>query len=183
MNFKNNSYWLVVCVIIALGLVALLLGGCGNIETCLQQVVNRAQDVGDQWFGGVKGTSPSDGVISEVTMATAVDQNDRPLNPTSVFATDADGFYCSFKLSGFPVGSKVRAEWIYVGGDPEVEAEIGQDYVMETQTGTIMEEGHGYTAAAYNRPPIADYRWPKGNYKVVVYVDDQEKGSASFKVE
>lgn len=160
MNGRNNGYRLAIQIIMLLGLATLPFIGCGKNEA-----------------------SPSGGTVSEVTMTTAVDQNDRPLNPTSVFPTDADVFICSFKLSSFPVGSKVKAEWIYVGGDPEVEAQIGRNQVIEVQTGTITEEGSGYTATAYQRPPLPDYRWPKGDYKVVIYVDDQEKASVSFKVE
>jgi hypothetical protein len=159
MNIKNNSYWLVVCVIIALGLVALLLGGCGKKEV-----------------------SPQGGVISEVTMAAAVDEDGRPLSPTSVFPTDAPGFYCSFKLSGFPVGTKIKAKWVYVGG--EAEGEVGQNYAFgDEQTGTVEREGVGYTFTVLEHPGIADYKWPKGDYKVVLSVGDEEKASASFKVE
>ena len=156
----NKNFWLLVRVVTVLILATVLLGGCGKKEV-----------------------SPQGGVVSEVTMTTAVDSEDRPTNPTTVFPTDADGFIVSFKISGFPVDSKVRAEWIYVGGDPEIEAQIGQNYVMETHTATITREGEGYTAAAYIRPPLEDYRWPKGDYKVVLSVGDEEKASASFKVE
>jgi hypothetical protein len=156
----NKNFWLLVRVVTVLILATVLLGGCGKKEV-----------------------SPQGGVVSEVTMTTAVDSEDRPINPTTVFPTDADGFIVSFKISGFPVGTDVRAEWIYVGGNPEIEAKIGQNYVMETQSATTTREGEGYTAAVYIRPPLEDYRWPKGNYKVVIYVDEQEKGSTFYKVE
>ncbi|HIE17300.1 MAG TPA: hypothetical protein EYP71_03800 [Dehalococcoidia bacterium] len=160
MNSMNNSYRLAVQIIMLLGLAALSFASCGKNEPSL-----------------------SGGIITEITMTTAVDQNNRPLNPTSVFPTDADAFICSFKLSGFPIGSKVKAEWIYIGGDPDIEAQIGKNQVIEVQTGTITEEGSGYTATAYPRPPLPDYTWPRGDYKVVIYVDDQEKASVSFRVE
>ncbi len=123
-----------------------------------------------------------EGDVSEVTMSTAVDGDDRPINPTTVFATDTEKFYCSFKLSGLPVGSKMRVDWVYVGG--EAEDEIGQNYVFDSRTGTIERKGEGYTSTFLERPSyMPDYRWPKGDCKVVIYVDDQEKASANFKVE
>jgi len=122
-----------------------------------------------------------EGDVSEVTMSTAVDGDDRPLNPTTVFATDTEKFYCSFKLSDLPVGSKMKVEWVYVGG--EAEDEIGQNYAFDVRTGTINRKGEGYTSAFLERPSDPEYRWPKGDYKVVIYVDNQERASANFKVE
>jgi hypothetical protein len=116
-------------------------------------------------------------------MSTDVDSNNRPVNPTTVFPIDAAGFFCSFKVSGFPVGSNLEAQWIYVGGDPEAEVTIGKNSVADTQKATITKKGQGYTSTVYAKPPIPDYTWPKGDYKVVISVDGQEKGSAYFKVQ
>ncbi len=118
MNNNSKSYKLAIGIIIVLVLVTVLFTGCGQKEA-----------------------SSADGVISEITMSTGVDSNNRPVNPTTVFSTDTEGFYCSFKLSGFPVGSKLKAQWIYLGGDPEAEAITGKNYVAETQTATITKEG------------------------------------------
>jgi len=156
MNIKNNSYWLVVRIVIVLSLVAVSLVGCKKGED-----------------------SSSVGVISNVTMAAAVDSNDRPLSPTSLFTVDTEAFYCSLKLSHFPPDTKIRAEWVYVGG--EAVAEVGENRVLQSDTGTIG--GDGYTSIAFQRPPYPDYKWPKGDYKVVLSVGDEEKASASFKVE
>jgi len=156
MNIKNNSYWLVVCVTIALGLVAVLLGGCGKKEV-----------------------SPQGGVISEVKMAAAVDSNDRPLQPTSVFTVDAEAFYCSLRLSHFPLGTGIRAEWVYMGD--EAAGGVAEKQVLRVNTSTI--EGDGYTSVSLQRPPYAGVKWPKGDYKVVLYVEDEETASVSFRVE
>jgi hypothetical protein len=137
---------------IALGLVAVLLVGCGKKEAS----------------------------ITDVTMSAAVDANDHPVQPTTVFPIDAKGFYCSFKLSGFPPGTILKAQWVYVVG--EVEAEVGKNYAFEEQTGTIGGKD-GYTSTVLELPNIPGYTWPKGEYKVVLSVDGQEKASGSFKVE
>jgi len=157
MNTENKNYLLATCIT-ALSLVVVLLVGCGNKEA-----------------------SSSEGVITDVVMSTAVDENERPLNPTTVFATDAYGFFCSFRLSGFPVGTKMRAELVYVGG--EVEDEVGQNVSIDVQTGTIERKGSGYTYVVFLIPSMSDYEWPVGDYKIVLSVDDQEKASAYFKVE
>jgi len=119
------------------------------------------------------------GLLSEATMATGVDDDNRPVNQTNVFPTDAVGFFCSFKINDAPPDTKIKAEWIYVGGD--VEAEIGENYTIEVHNGTA--EGTGYTHAVLWLPPIPDYEWPRGDYKVVLYVDDEEEISVPFKVE
>ena len=132
---------------------------------------------------GCQEPSSATGVVSEITMSTGVDSNNRPVNTTTVFPADAEGFYCSFKLSGFPVGAQVEAQWIYVGGDPQAEAVTGKNYVAETQKATVTKKGQGYTYTAYAQPGIPDYTWPKGDYKVVINVDGLEKASTTFKVQ
>src|SRR4030042_5047369 len=83
--------------------------------------------------------SSENGVVSEITMSTAVDTNNRPINPTTVFSVDAENLFCSFRLSGFPVGAELEAQWIYIGGDPEAAALTGTNYVAETQTAIITK--------------------------------------------
>jgi len=127
--------------------------------------------------------SSETGVISQITLSKAVDEKNRPIEPTNVFATDAAGFYVSFMMSGFPVGAKVEVKWIYVGGDPEVEEVTGKNYVAETQNATVEKKGRGYTYTVYAHPGIPGYTWPKGDWKVEISVDGFEKGSATFRVE
>jgi FlaG/FlaF family flagellin (archaellin) len=158
MNNYSKSYRLALGIAIVLILATVLVTGCRK-------------------------ASVSSGVISEISISTAVDSNNRPINPTTVFSTDAEGFYCSFKVSGFPIGSKLQAQWIYVGGDPEAEMKIGKNYAAEMQTATITTEGQGYTSTVYSAAGMPDYTWPKGDYKVVISVDGQEKGSTTFKVQ
>jgi hypothetical protein len=156
MNVKKNSYYLVVCFTVIIGLVAVILGGCGK-----------------------EGGSPQSGVISDVTMAAAVDANDRPLQPTSVFTVEAEAFYCSLRLSHFPLGTEIRAEWVYLGD--ETAGGSAEYQVLQVNTSTI--EGDGYTSLSLQRPPYAGVRWPKGDYKVVFYIENEERTSASFRVE
>ena len=128
--------------------------------------------------------SVATGVISEVTTSKGLDDNDRPVNPTNVFPADIQDICLSFKISGFPVGTEIEVQWIYLGGDPETEALTGKDYVAETQTATVTEASAGYTATVYSRPGIAGYEaWPKGDYKIVINAGGQEKATTSFKIQ
>jgi hypothetical protein len=123
------------------------------------------------------------GVVSEVTMSKAVDSNGRPVDITNVFSEDDTGFHCSFLLSGFPVGAVLEVKWIYVGGDVSTENVTGENYVAETQTATITKEGKGYTYTVYSSQGVPDYKWPTGEYKVVISVDGLEKATTTFRVE
>jgi hypothetical protein len=152
----NKNFWLLFRVVIVLILATVLVGGCGKKEA-----------------------SPQDGVISEVTMAAAVDSNDRPLQPTDVFTVDTEAFYCSLKLSHFPPGTKIKAEWIFVKGKEMIG--IAENTVLATYIGT--PEGDGYTSVALEHPSYSGVKWPTGDYKVVFSVEGEEKASASFKVE
>ncbi|MGA7678189.1 MAG: hypothetical protein WCA51_07435 [Dehalococcoidia bacterium] len=151
----NKNFWLLFRVVIVLILATVLVVGCG------------------------KEGSPQGGVISEVTMAAAVDSNDRPLQPTDVFTVDAEAFYCSFKLSHFPPGTKINADWIFMAGQAAVG--LSDNTVLQKSLGTV--DGDGYTSIVLKRPDIAGVKWPRGDYKVVLSVGDEEKASASFRVE
>jgi len=153
----NNKYRLVVLIVIALSLVVVSLVGCKKEED-----------------------SSSVGVITDVKIATAVDSSDRPIRPATVFPADTKAFYCSFKTSHFPPGSKIMVEWIYVTG--EAVAEVGESNIFQVNTGTL--DGDGYTSIALQIPPEnPDYKWPKGEFKVVLSVNGEEKANAPFKVE
>jgi hypothetical protein len=173
MKNSYKNYRLAIVIIMALSIMILLLGGCGKKEASI-----------------------SGGVISDITMSTAVDQHDRPLQPASVFPADTKKLYCSFKLSGFPADSKIRAEWLYsmeMTGvqSSENSSSLGQPLtsMIQQQTGTIS--GDGYTSISiepflnlgmFSSDNTTSRAWVVGNYKVVLYVGDVEKGSISFEI-
>ncbi len=126
--------------------------------------------------------SVATGVIYNVTMSKSIDPESRPVEPTTVFSVNAPAFYCSFTVYNFPVGSKLEVQWIYIGGDPSTENITGKNFVVETQTATILKEGRGQTNTAYPKPPIPDYKWPKGKYNVVISVEGVEKASTNLRV-
>jgi hypothetical protein len=163
MNCMNKNCKLIISIFMVIALMAVLFTGCS-----LKYMI--------------KPTSEK-GVVSEVTMATAIAEDFRPLTPTTVFTPDAPAFLVSFKMSGFPVGAKVQAKLIYVGGDPEAEANAGKNAVFDTVNATVQKLGSAYTYTGFENPGVNNYKWPKGDYKVVITVDGLEKGSVDFKVE
>jgi hypothetical protein len=157
---NNKSYILLFGVIIFLILLTVSIAGCTG-----------------------QGAS-SDNIVSEVVMAKSVTDDARPVNPTTVFTVDTKDLYLSFKVSDFPVGTVLKVDWIYLGGDPESEALTGKNYVAESQTATVTKRGEGYTYTTYSRPGIAGYEnWPKGDYKVVISADGVEKATTFFKIQ
>ena len=112
--------------------------------------------------------------LSEATMCTSVDEDMRPLDATDVFTVDTPEIICSVKLSHAPPDTEVTAEWIYVEG----EWEGVTDYLLGEYEFTA--DGTGYLSF-YLTPPVEG--WPRGYYKVVLYVDGKEELSVPFTVE
>jgi hypothetical protein len=153
--YVNKNFWLLFRVVIVLILATVLVAGCAKKYTV------------------------EDGVISEVTMATAVDNEGRPINPTDVFTVDTKALYCSFKLFHFPLGTKIKAEWMIMAGQAAVG--VSKSTLLQTNNGTV--EGDGYTYVEMQLPDYAGVKWPRGGYKVILYVGDEEKTTVSFRVE
>lgn len=111
--------------------------------------------------------------LSEATMTTAVDENMQPLDTTDVFAPDAQEIFCSVKLSSAPPDTEIKAEWVYIQG----EVEDLTNYLIDEWSTTA--DGTRYIGASIIRPYDG---WPKGDYKVVLYVDSEEELSVPFYV-
>lgn len=128
--------------------------------------------IGCQGEVGFTATTAS---LSEATMAKGIDETtNKPIDKTQVFTPDAPEFFCSAKLSNAPSDTEIKAEWIYVQG----EAGGVTDYIIEEVT--VTSEGTGYIGFPLPRPDTA---WPRGAYKVVLYVDGEESLSVPFTVE
>ncbi len=124
-----------------------------------------------QFVGCKKAVSYTTSSLSEVTLTTAVDKKLKPTNATNVFSTNPPRIYCTFKLTMTSPSVAVKAEWIYVNKADGTEYLI--NYWME------ITKGPQYMAMFVDRPPKG---WPKGDYKVVLYVDDEEELSVPFRI-
>jgi hypothetical protein len=112
--------------------------------------------------------------LSEATMCRSVDSDMRPVDAADIFATDTPEIFCSVKLSSAPSDTEVKAEWIYVQG----ELEGTENYLIDDYT--LTAEGTLYLGFSLTEP---DAGWPTGEYKVILYVDGEEKLSVPFTVQ
>jgi hypothetical protein len=105
--------------------------------------------------------------IGEVVTAKGVDDNYKPVNPTTTFSA-TDTFYTSVRVENLVAGSVVLAKYIY-GSQSE-------DLTM-----TADKAGSGYYA--FSLDPQSEDGFPPGDYAVEVYLDGTLAKTVNFKVE
>ena len=111
--------------------------------------------------------------LSEATMCQSVDEDMRPVDATDVFTPDTPEIFCSFKLSNAPPDTEIKSEWIYVEGELEgVTDHLITDWSMTA-------DGTHYIYASITRP---DEGWPKGDYRLILYVDGKEELSVPYTI-
>lgn len=153
----NTTQWLV------LGLIIVIIGG-----------VIAYQMVGSDGTGGNEenGGSAKPASLSSPEMTLSIDTvSAAPTDPEDVFAPD-DLFYCSVKLSDGTPKTRVKAEWIYLGGGAEGE----RKEIYETE-GTF--KGSRYVSFSLSD----DEGLKTGAYEVILYLDGKEKFRVPFSVE
>ncbi|MFA5079411.1 MAG: hypothetical protein WC541_08000 [Dehalococcoidia bacterium] len=121
---------------------------------------------------------PGKSSITEGVMTTSVDDNSKPTSAVAtVFAPDTPAIYCSFKVSGVTEEDLIKASWYYVKGEA-----AGKENELLDEIYTSAQGGdEAYYLAFYKHMPAGG--WYKGNYKVVLYVNDKEKLTVPFDVE
>lgn len=119
----------------------------------------------------VKYQEPS---LSEPVMTSGIDQNRKPVNVMSIFATDIPEIFCSVKLSDAPPATQLRADWVYVRGEVQGMA----NYTLDSWSGA--GDGTQYIYSSVTRPTNG---WPSGDYKVVWYINGREKLAVPFGVQ
>ncbi len=103
--------------------------------------------------------------LMEVMMATRLDENEAPLEPTDVFNVD-DIFYCSALVTDIPAEESLTARWYF------------EDQLLGEHTISFPKEFSGY--AAFHAGAEAD--WPEGDYRVDIYIGSEQAGSKTFQV-
>jgi hypothetical protein len=111
--------------------------------------------------------------LSDIALSTDVDKQLKPSNPTIAFTTDPPAVFCSFQNNKAPLGAKITAKWIYVVGD----AKDLTNYVIDQWTELVKKQGR--MAMFIKKLPGG---WLKGNYKVVLSVNDIEEISIPFTI-
>ena len=112
--------------------------------------------------------------LSEATMALGVTDDNKPVNATTVFSPDTEEIFCSVKLSNAPDHTEVTSVWVYVGGAVEGLTNY------EIDSYSTATEGTSYIN--FSLPRAADTDFPKGDYKLVLYVDGKESVALPFTV-
>jgi hypothetical protein len=75
-------------------------------------------------------------------------------------------FYCSVKVSNLRAGATVASRWYF-----------GEQFIEEISY-QVQEGGHGCVAFELTSPS----RWPRGGYRVEVYLDGHLERIATFAV-
>ena len=120
----------------------------------------------------------SNSQITEGVMTTSVDDGSKPTGGIMTsFPISTPAVYCSFKVSGVAKEDMIKATWMYVGG---AAADKANTQINETYD-IVQVADASYYLAFYLDKPVAG--WDKGDYKVVLSINNKEKLSVPFKME
>ena len=111
--------------------------------------------------------------LSEATMAMGVTDDNKPVNATTVFSPQTEEIFCSVKISNAPSDTEVTSVWVYIGG----EEEDLTNYEIDNYS--VITDGTRYINFSL---PRGDTGFPKGDYKLVLYVDGKESVVLPFTV-
>lgn len=126
---------------------------------------------------GAAGKKGGNSVVTEGVMTTAVDNDSKPTGPVvTSFNASVPVIYCSFKITGAVPEDMIKASWYYVKGEA-----VGRENELLNETFTIAESDvESYYLAFYLDKPVSG--WFKGDYKVVLSVNNAEKLSVPFSI-
>jgi hypothetical protein len=110
--------------------------------------------------------SASTANIKDAQMALDYDGN----QPTTVF-TGQDTFYCIVELANAPDDTKVKAAWTAVQAEGVAANTFIDEYELVTGSGTLHFELSN------------DQLWPRGQYKVDLYLNDELEQTLEFQVQ
>lgn len=118
--------------------------------------------------------TPVSAHLSEANMASKVDNDNKPIEPTNIFTPDNSEIFCSVKLSDAPDNTIITADWIYVSGE---KGEVPLNYAIDSDSWT----GGGTQYLKFSMTAPSD-GWPYGYYKIALYIDGEEDISVAFEV-
>ena len=129
--------------------------------------------------GTSTGTESKSGnsTITDGVMTTSVDEGSKPTGGiVTSFPVSSPIIYCSFKVNGVAKDDMIKATWVYVGNSSgQVNNEINETYDI------VQAPEASYYLAFYLDKPAEG--WSKGDYKVVLSINNKEKLSVPFKME
>jgi len=113
-------------------------------------------------------------VVSDATLAAAVDSESKPVSASNSFTVATETIYISLKLNDAPANTQVMAKLTYLSG----EAASLANSTMFSQT--LSGQGTKYLAFTVKPPPGG---FPQGNYQVSLAVNGQDQASLPFSVQ
>lgn len=124
-----------------------------------------------------KPETPSLSSISNGVMTTSVDNNSMPTGGVQTsFPSDIAAIYCSFEVAGIAKDDMIKATWMYIGGEAK-----GKENTVLNETYDIAQNPESsYYLAFYIDKPVEG--WYKGNYKVVLSINNTEKLTVPFEI-
>lgn len=103
--------------------------------------------------------------VDDIVLTTALDADYCPIDETTTFPSNGP-FNCSVKVSNLQPGSMLTSRWYY-----------GEQFIEEINY-QIQAGGHGCVGFELTSPNP----WPRGGYRVEVYLDGQLERTATFAV-
>jgi hypothetical protein len=148
----NKSGWYTILALFTVISLAVTLPGCVKVNT------------------GAKTSQ----LISDATLAAAVDSDSRPVNPANTFPVSTENIFLSLKLNNAPANTQVTGKLTYVGG--EATSMANTTLFHQSLTG----QGTRYLSFAIKPPPGG---FPQGNYLASLSAGGQELASLPFTVQ
>ncbi len=103
-----------------------------------------------------------------------VDPELKPVDPTDIFAPDAPAINALVEVKDGRPGAKVTGAWI------SVDAISVPNYEIKRTEFELKGEGASKVNFELSKPTNG---WPKGHYRVDIYIDGEKAGSASFSIQ
>lgn len=154
-----------VQVILLTGIFALALAGCNQQRGNEPKETTNSGSTVQEPAGPIdQRTAAPD--VDDLELGRSVDANKKVTDGTDDFKP-ADTIYLSVKTDGAAANSEVKVRWTYQDGQ-----------LVKEDKRSIPAGGDAWTEFHISKPG----GFPKGDYKVIAYVNGAEKGSKTFEV-
>jgi len=109
--------------------------------------------------------------VDEIEFGLVLKDNNMPKRAMTTFRRDTRVIQCGFRFIDLPPNSTIEVQWVFVGSDG--------DSLMYKNVSSLPSGGSGTMGAPWE----PGYELDRGDYKVIISVNDTPLGEESFKVE